>query len=419
MVQQQPARCGVCSVVRQSLVWIACAACWSGNPSPPAPLALQRVAVAPASPPRPTTRVQLDLDGEAELAAAGFENIHGGSTTFSGGQAVIRTGSYEEWAQKHGFVGAAANGPWAVETRVALDRTCGRSGTGLWIHDGHYYIGIHITDRELVYTTSKQRVEIGPTDHMRVYRIELDDGVATVRVDGRVVLRTQAQVQGASVVLMFGDLGNNCPGSMSSWDYLAYETTIPPTIAWPPASEWHPGTTAKQLRRALASALPETARMIPVLRDADVPCVALLAIDSAVRDLLPLTYDQQAALSALVAEQLRQLQPLSDPEAFERARAELSRWMKDRGPPCEPTRGTCPTPSPIVPIPPAAVALRDALYAAEHWSQHPAEAESSTRLVAQAYADAVKGKVPGASSALERLRNELTALATHPARCGL
>ncbi|HSN28615.1 MAG TPA: hypothetical protein VLT45_20155, partial [Kofleriaceae bacterium] len=76
------------------------------------------------------TRVQVDLHDADSLAKAGFHRNAGGTSTFEGGQLVIETSGYEEWAQANGFVQSAGNPPgWAVEARVRLDAPCAKPGT--------------------------------------------------------------------------------------------------------------------------------------------------------------------------------------------------------------------------------------------------------------------------------------------------
>jgi hypothetical protein len=70
-------------------------------------------------------------------------------------------------------------------------------------------------------------------------------------------------------------------------------------------------------------------------------------------------------------------------------------------------------------VPPIAARVRDAITHAGQWSLHPIDAERSTAAAAQAYADAVTLKLPGADAALKRLEQKLVALAQHPAHCGL
>jgi len=408
--------------VRIGWVWlVASAGCWTSTTSPATSPPSQPLAMASSPATKGTTnRVQINMGSEAELLTAGFKHIQGGTTTFANGTASIDTKGYEEWAQDEGFVQAAANGPWAVEARLSLDLPCSKPGTGFWIHDGRYYTRVGITDHEVVFFS--QQADIGRTDRMRTYRIEERDDTVTIRVDGKQVLQAPALENLASVTLMFGVLGDGCAQNASTWDYLAYETAPGPGAFWPPRTEWHPGATAQQLTIALAGPLPATARAMGNVSDRDAPCIALLTVDGAVRDLLPLAYDAQQ--TPRPASQLRQLRPLTNASSVRDAERILGFWTDTlRQPVCDPAPGSRCGPPPLprsrAPVPPTASSVRVAVTHAEQWSLHPVDAVQSTANAAQAYADAVALNLPGADAALKRLEHKLVGLAQHPRHCGL
>lgn len=397
------------------------AACYTGSPAPvgqtpfPPPSAPVRKIAAPTNP----NRVRIDLADEASLVAAGFEHNAGGTSRFANGRLEITTNSYEEWMQDEGFVQQAANGPWAVEARFAITTPCARGGTGVWIHDGMYFVRAAITDHELV--LDRQRVDIGPTSQLRTYRFELADKQVTVLVDGKQVLQKPASEIAASVTLMFGVLGDGCTANSSTWDYIAYETTPGPGAFWPPRWDWHAGTKAQPLIDALHKQLPSLA--IPQLDDRDVPCLAIFTLDGALRDVLPLAYDAQSTPN--VATEFRRLPVMTNTHALGDADRTIRTWTEPQGGPypCDPAPGTrCPPPvqpKPAAPVPAAAAVLRTAVWNASRWSLHPDYAERSTAMAAKVYADAIAAKLSGATEAVKRLQAKLSSLANHPKKCGL
>lgn len=365
-------------------------------------------------------RVQIDLDSEAQLAAAGFMHIQGGTSTFANGLLALETAGYEEWSQQRGFVDLAANGPWAVEIRMSMDTPCAKAGTGLWIHDRQYYTRLAITDNEVV--LNGERAEIGPTNRMRTYRVEYARDHLRVRVDGNVELEAPARENGATITLMFGVLGDGCAVNRSTWDHIAYETTSGDAIAWPPRYAWHPATTEVDLVAAIHAALPTTAARIGGLDRRDVPCLAMLLLDGAVREILPLAYAAQG--TPLAADDLRALSALTNTQVLAEADHLLGRWMDlHQLPACDPRPGMpCgarPPPAPAAPIPAIGTAVRDAVTHARSWSANPDHAVRSTKLAARVFADAVAARLPDASIVLHRLELRLAALRDHPRRCGL
>src|SRR5204863_5963775 len=135
----------------------------------------------------------------------------------------------------------------AVEARLKVGSPCARPGVGFWIHDGLHFTQFRISDHEvtLAYGGGKP-VEIGPTDRMREYRVELTGTTLTVKVDGKPVITTAAREGEASLVLMFGALGDGCGNDAATWEYIAYEVYDAP-VSRVPRDEWHPGTTTAQL----------------------------------------------------------------------------------------------------------------------------------------------------------------------------
>jgi hypothetical protein len=413
-------------------VWLVAASCYMNGPPPPrqTPFPPQQQPPPPAEGPTPQRaatdnllRVQLDLDNEASLTAVGFTNNRSGTSRFANGRLEIDTNSYEEWSQladvDDGFVERAGNGPWAVEARFAETTPCPRGGTGMWIHDGMYFVHLVVTDHEIVLDHS-HRTYIGPTSQLRTYRVEMANKTVTVLVDGKPVTRMPAQETGATMTLMFGAMGDGCPRNTSTWEYIAYETTPGPGAMWPHRSIWHAGTQAQPLIDAIHSALP--AIKVPAINDRDVPCLAIFALDGAVRDLLPLAYFAQHSVFASNA--FRDLSPMVDTHALGDAQRTLRTWTEPRGNyPCDPVAGhRCPPPRP--PMPPAPIpaiepGLRAAVESAIKWSLHPDNAEKSTALAAKAYAEAVAAGTPGAAGAVKRFQRRLDSLATHPKHCGL
>lgn len=349
------------------------------------------VSVAAAKP----TRVQIDLHDEAALAKAGFHRNAGGTSSFTSGQLVIDTTGYEEWSQPNGFVQSAGNPPgWAVEARVRLDAPCMKNGTGFWIHDGYHFVHAAITDHQIVMMTAPAKIEIGPTNVFRVIRFELTGDTLRVVVDGKQVWTGAASSDLATVDLMFGALGDGCARNVSTWDYLAYETT-----ALPPSTKagWHAGTQTADLARAFAAgAIPE---------DAEASCVAYTALADAVRDLLPLAYDDANAPQP--AKKLRRLRNV-EPEATLGMLKSFSEV--ERMPMCDPVPGhPCgprPPDQPRFPIPAIEPIVEHAVETATHWEQHPHFAADSMTSIARAYAEA---KFTGAAAARGRLRRDLEA----------
>ena len=341
------------------------------------------------------TRVQLDFDDEAAMAKAGFHRNAGGKSTFKGGELVIDTPGYEEWAQANGFVQTAGNPPgWAVEARVKLDAPCMKNGTGFWIHDGYHFVHAAITDHEIVLMSQPVKIEIGPTNVFRVIRFELTGDMLRIVVDGKQVWTGGASPGQATVDLMFGALGDGCAKNTSTWDYVAYETTVLPAGA---KDGWHPGTQTADLAAALAPAA--------VPKDAEASCVAFTALGDAVRDLLPLAYDDiQATQPAKKLRALRQVGP-------EEMLGVLHSFSEvQRMPICDPAPGhPCgprPPEQPRFPVPALEPTIEHAVETATHWEQHPHFAIDSMTQVAQAYATA---KFAGVAAARARLAKDLAA----------
>lgn len=358
-------------------------------------------------------RVQLDFDEEPP----GFTRNAGGTSTFAGGILTIATRTYEEWMQKAGgFVATAGDPPgWTVEARLRLLEPCNRPGTGFWIHDGYHFVRVGITDHEVVVIDEGLRADIGSTSGFRTYRIELQGDSLAISVDGKQVLTAAALANDATIAFTFGVLGDGCAANSSAWDWVAYETYPAPLLAWPP--DWHAGTTADLLLPAYAGHLAAP----PSVADADVPCLALLALDGAVRDLLPLGYDQLPNTNA--GNVLRHEKPVADASTIENLARRLHEWMSPRPEPvCDPAPGApCDPrhPPPVPPSPAFAPTVVAALVAAAKWERHPALAYQATALAAKAYDEARAAHVPGADAAAKRLEARLAALATHPAHCGL
>ena len=348
-------------------------------------------AVAAAKP----TRVQVDLDDEASLAKAGFHRNAGGTSTFKSGQLVIDTAGYEEWSQPGGFVTSAGNPPgWIVEARVRLDAPCARPGTGFWIHDGYHFVHAAITDHELVLMSPPAKVEIGPTNVFRTIRFALTGDALRVLVDGKEVWTGGASADLATVDLMFGALGDGCAKNTSTWDYVAYETTLLPPAT---TSGWHPGTQTADLAAALAP--------IDVPRDAEASCVAFTAMSDAVRDLLPLAYEDVKATQP--AKQLRALRRVDAEETLGVLRSFSAVQLM---PICDPAPGhPCgprPPEKPRFPVPAIEPTVQRAVETATKWEQHPHFASDSMAEIARAYADA---KFAAAAAARARLVKDLAA----------
>lgn len=357
------------------------------------------------------TRVQVALDSEASLTKAGFHRNAGGKSTFVGGALSIDTPSYEEWSQPNGFTQTAGDPPgWAVEARLKLDAPCDKPGTGLWIHDGYHFVQLAVTDHELVVMSAPARIEIGPTDRFRTIRIELTGNALAVSVDRKQVWTGAASGDLATVDLMFGALGDGCARNASTWEYMAYETTPAPPLAWPDRMTWHPGTRGADLLAALRPAIAVPASV----SDAETPCVAMIALDAGVRDLLPLGYD------ALHAKQpARELRALRWFDAKQVA-GQIHEWSQPRRLPiCDPAPGQRCGPQPQIqqyPTPPITAAILDALGNAAQWAKHPHFAVAATAAIARAYTEAIKAKVPGADAAAKRLAARI---AKHGPGCGL
>jgi len=382
-------------------VWLACVVCSNASAAP--------------------TRVKIDLKNEAALTKAGFEREGSatGQTTFVHGKLSLRTGGYEEWTQRTGFADDAGNPPgWAVEARLRLDAPCDKLGPTLVIADGNASLRVQLTDHQLVVYQPALRIDIGPTTAMRTYRVVRTGNSFAILVDGKSVWTGQGAAGSGRGSLMFGYIGGACADNRSTWDYLAYETTPVAPLAWPPRDEWHPAVTADALLAALAPATRVPARVAP----ADVPCIAIFALDSATRDLLPLAYDAIGEKSP--ASDLRALHMVIGPEGIKQAQRVLDDWTRPiKQPVCDPAPGApCGPGSPDrtpAEVPAIEPDLASALRTATQWGEHPFNAELTTDIVARAYVAARVAKVPGAAAAAERLGARLAALATHPARCGL
>lgn len=366
-------------------------------------------------------RVELVLDSAASLQAAGWRRIPGGMSTFSGGALHIEANGFDEWsltpdhtAVGNPFIGEAGNPPgWAIEVKLQLDAPCSKLGTGLWIHDGFHYLTARLDDHRLV--AGGVSKDIGSTLTPRVIRLSVDHETLSVLVDGRMIGTSAISEGQASQSLMFGVLGDGCGRDRSTWYYIAYETFPAPPRTWPPRDEWHPGTTSDQI----ASALPPSARADAKGRDA--ACLAVAAVDGAVRDLLPLGYDALGVPT--VARSLRNTAPLVDAQA----REQILGWLRSittpiEEPICDPVPGgRCPPPRAPVsrhPVPPIAKHVIDALRTAKDWADHPKLAERAVRMIADAYAKALASKLPGAEGARDQLVRRIKAL-TATASCGL
>jgi hypothetical protein len=385
------------------------------------------VAVAKATGAKRTTtktgaeRVEVALDSSASLQAAGWKRIPGGMSTFSGGALHIEANGFEEWSLQpdhsalgNPFISQAGNPPgWAIEFKVQLDAPCGKLGTGVWIHDGFHYITARLDDHRLV--AGGVTKDIGSTLTPRVIRLAVENEMLTVLVDGAKIGTSAIGEGQASQSLMFGVLGDGCGRDSSTWYDFAYETYPAPPRSWPPRDEWHPGTTSDQI----ASVLPPAARADAKGRDA--ACLAIAALDGAVRDLLPLGYD--ALNVPLIARDLRRTAPLVDA----RSRDRMLDWLGSITTPVEepicdpPPGGQCPprrTPVPPHPVPPIAQHVLDALRTAKEWADHPRLAQRAVRSIADAYAAALASKLPGADGARDQLVRRIKAL-TAAAPCGL
>ena len=348
-------------------------------------------AVASAKP----TRVQVDLDDEASLAKQGFHRNAGGTSAFKSGALVIETAGYEEWSQRNGFVTSAGNPPgWIVEARVRLDAPCSKPGTGFWIHDGYHFVHAAITDHELVLMSPPGKVEIGPTNVFRTIRFALTGDVLHVAVDGKDVWTGGVGSDLATIDLMFGALGDGCAKNASTWDYVAYETTVlPPSTVSP----WHAGTQTADLAKAFAPGA--------IASDAEPSCLAFTALRDVVRDLLPLAYDDVKA--SLAAKELRALRTV-DPEETLGVLRGLS--AVQQMPICDPAPGHPCGPRqperPRFPVPAIEPTVQRAVETATKWDQHPHFAADSMTDIAKAYSDA---KMPGAAAARGRLSKDLAA----------
>jgi hypothetical protein len=406
-------------------IWLVltCVACTTprgaplGYQTPPPPQQQPTpIAVIPPDPPLPDhaagtpVRVQIDFNRDGELTAAGFHE-NGKTSTFGSGLMTTTT----EWIQEgRGFTITAGDPPgWTVEARLKLDAPCDRPGVGFWIHDGYHFVRIGITDHEIKELQSGLHADIGSTSGFRTYRIAVRGNALAISVDGKQVISGAALSNLATIALTFGMLGDGCPNNPSTWDWIAYETVPATPLAWP--ADWHPGTTAELLSAALGARAPQS-----VATD-DVPCLALLAVDGAVHDLLPLGYDQLRGTTA--AAQLRASPPAFDQLSFKSLHRQLADATRpEEEPICDPAPNSPCPPREEPPVPPSPAFMPTVLAAldrAENWADHPAFAYQATALAMQAYDQARAAKVPGADAAAQRLAHRLAALATHPRHCGL
>ena len=285
------------------------------------------------------------------------------------------------------------------------DEPCAKFGTGFWIHDGFHFLTARINDHEL--RVEGARAEIGSTLTPRVIRIVSDGATVTGSVDGKVVLTTAASERNASRALMFGVLGDGCGRDRSTWHHVAYETFPAPPRASPPRDEWHPGTTSAQIAAALPPALTAAAR------GRDPACLAIAALDVGVRDLLAKAYREENAPSEATWLEKR-APPLDTARGREEVTEHLRDWMRPiEEPICTPPPGGhCPPPKPPqprVPVPALAEVVARALNDAERWADHPKFAERAVRTISDAFAQALAAKLPGASPALDNLRQRIRA----------
>jgi hypothetical protein len=240
-------------------------------------------------------------------------------------------------------------------------------------------------------------------------------------VDGTTISTASAAESFASQVLMFGVLGDGCGHDASTWDYVAYEVH-PPLPSSRPRNEWHPGTSRDQLVDALKPALPRAANAVGAVTGDQVACIAIVALDGAIRDVLPIEYDELHAQDASSA--FRSLGPLVGRAARQDAEHMLEGWtIPPAQPICDPAPGNPCGPhhpaQPRAPVPQLASVMRNALELARRWQEHPQLAVRATGLAARAYADAVSRKLPGATAAVDRLVKRLSKLGTAGLECGL
>lgn len=379
------------------------------------PTAVKRTTLASGA-----QRVEVTLDSAESLRAAGWHRLPGGMSTFEGGAMHIEANGFEEWslgandAIHNPFMGEAGNPPgWAIEAKLKLDAPCAKLGTGFWIHDGFHFVQLRINDHEV--SVGGVRADIGSTLTPRLVRIVVDGASLTLSVDGKVVGHGAVSEGMASKALMFGVLGDGCGRDRSTWYHVAYETFPAPPRSWPSRDEWHPGTTSEQI----AGALPTFARADAKGRDA--ACLAIAALDGAVRDLLPVGY--QSVNEPAHARAFANHAPLVDMQSREDALRDLVELTRLRAEPiCDPAPGArCGPRRPATsraPIPALATPILAALQTAKEWAEHPRLAERVVGKVAEAYSQALAAKLPGAEAARDQLVRRIKALsATAP--CGL
>jgi hypothetical protein len=170
----------------------------------------------------------------------------------------------------------------------------------------------------------------------------------------------------------------------------------------------------------LPSALPPQG--LPALGEDQLPCVAYLVIDGAVRDLVPTAWKALGA-SGPVSE-LSQLKPILSDMDGEWARRRIEYWTgSDEEPICDPAPGSpCGPRKPPQRRAPELRLVADVEHALDRmrfWRRHPGHVLESLQYAARAYRTALDQKLAGTDKALARLQAKLAGLAQKPAACGL
>lgn len=187
--------------------------------------------------PRFALATTLEFESLAEIEAAGFTRVEGGTSSFAGGLLTVTGNSYEEWKLESGqgdwWQSTRLSG-WVVEARIKIiDAPADCASTGFWVTgaDGQ------VTKVQLssswagISYPAPHGVDMDTTDDFHVYRLQyLGRDRYHFSVDGVLVADAHQLDSGAgSHVLMFGDLGG-CTGATSEWDSFSYEPEGQPVL---------------------------------------------------------------------------------------------------------------------------------------------------------------------------------------------
>jgi hypothetical protein len=211
--------------------------------SHPLRLAIPALAIVGAlalSRPASAAPVKYVLDSSTALEADGWTFISYGVTASyaSAGLTLTSTKGYAEWMLRASTTEAAPSTGWLataqpgrgfwVEARFKVSSAvqCGLNGPGFRVDDGKTVVIVAVdTAKVRVMTDSTRDVNANTTDDFHTYRLtNLGAGHYTLSIDGNVVLDEPAVLSRQNdKSLFFGDMGG-CDSSLTSWDYVAYDT---------------------------------------------------------------------------------------------------------------------------------------------------------------------------------------------------